>query len=65
MNGDFMTVADFAQQIGTTERTVRASCQRGELPARKICGRWVISKNGLDASIREKEAEKGGKHGNS
>lgn len=36
------TVRDFAQELGLAEQTVRGAIRRGEIPATKLCGKWVI-----------------------
>lgn len=37
--------------IPLSERTIRLWCERGHLPAHKVCGRWIISRNAVDALL--------------
>lgn len=41
-----------ARLVGTAPSTVRMWCQRGVLPARKICKSWIIRLDDLDALTR-------------
>jgi hypothetical protein len=36
-----------AQEIGRGERATYHLLERGELPAKKVCGRWVATKSNL------------------
>lgn len=39
--------AAIAEEIGRGERTTYHLLERGELPAKKVCGRWVATKSKL------------------
>ncbi len=41
-----------ARLVGTAPSTVRMWCQRGVLPARKVCKSWIIRLDDLDALTR-------------
>lgn len=42
------TTAALAAELGVSERAIRRACQRGELPATRRCGRWVILPEALE-----------------
>lgn len=52
----FYTVADLARELGRSERTVREAIQRGDIPASKLCGRWVVSADVLKDITNVKQA---------
>lgn len=51
MSKQLYTVKDIAEQLGVSERSVREAIKRGELPGKKICGKWVTSAEALNAFI--------------
>lgn len=34
-----------------SERTIRNWCEKRAIPAKKVCGRWIISRNAVDALL--------------
>ena len=50
------TVRDFAQELGLAEATVRGAIKRGEVPATKLCGKWVIDIEEARAFLRKERA---------
>lgn len=42
------TVNGLAREVGMTPRAVRAAIDRGDLPAVKRAGRWLISREGVE-----------------
>lgn len=55
-----MNVAQAAGYLGRTEHWVRQSIADGTLPARKVRGRWVLSRPQLDAWCSPGGAQLGG-----
>lgn len=53
----FFTVADLSHQIGRTERTIREAIKRGDIPAHKVCGRWVIDYQELKEGFKKEESK--------
>lgn len=46
-------VADAAQQLGLSQQRVRALVADGELPARKVAGRWLVERSAVEKRMRE------------
>ena len=44
---DLVLVADLAKHLGLSRHVVRTLLKRGELPGRKIGGRWVVPRPAL------------------
>ena len=42
-----LTVKEAASVLGVSDLTARRMITRGDIPARKVGGRWVVSKAGL------------------
>ena len=47
-----LTISEAASLLGKSERQVRYLIQQGELEARKVAGRWVVSSEALPAPKR-------------
>jgi excisionase family DNA binding protein len=45
-----------AEALGRTKRSVFHLLENGELPARKVGGRWVVSRRALLAHFEERAA---------
>lgn len=43
-----LTTVDIAAELGVTTPTARALCERGEIPAVKLAGRWYVTRENLD-----------------
>jgi len=54
------TVESLAKELGLAERTLREKASRGELPSRKIFGRYYFKGSDIIRYIRENSEEKGG-----
>jgi len=52
---DILTVAQVAEALALTEREVIALLEAGELPGRRIAGRWFITRRRLLAFIEAEE----------
>lgn len=52
----FYTVRDIAREFDRSERTIREAIQRGDIPAVKMCGRWVVSVDVLKEIANVKQA---------
>ena len=46
-----LSVAEAAEILGVSEKSVRGAISRGELPASKVCGRIRIAKRDLRAWV--------------
>lgn len=55
-NKRFYTVRDIAREFDRSERTIREAIQRGDIPAVKVCGRWVVSVDVLNGIMGRKQA---------
>jgi len=59
---DFYTLRDIAEQMQIKERTVRQFVSCGELKARKVGGKWIVTaeklKDFVDASTDPKPSKK-------
>lgn len=55
-NKRFYTVRDIAREFDRSERTIREAIQRGDIPAVKMCGRWVVSVDVLKEIANVKRA---------
>lgn len=51
--GRLVPVADAAQQLGLSQQRVRALVADGELPARKVAGRWFVERSAVEKRVRE------------
>lgn len=51
--GRLVPVADAAQQLGLSQQRVRALVAEGDLPARKVAGRWFLDRSALEKRARE------------
>lgn len=56
----FYTVAEFAELIHATPENVRKACAAGEIPARKVLRRWIISAEQVQEQIRADTRSRGG-----
>lgn len=54
----FFTSAELAEKLGVQKRTVDMKCRSGEIPARKLCGAWVISCDFLDELVKPVNVER-------
>jgi excisionase family DNA binding protein len=45
------TVAEASEALGLSTRAVYDLCRKGELPARRVGKKWLISKEGLRAYL--------------
>jgi len=52
---EFMTVAEVAERLRVSERTVRQLIMRGELPAIKIGKEWRIARAELEAFLKKRK----------
>ena len=57
---EFYTVEEFAAMIHASPVHVRKACASGEIPARKVLRRWVISVEQLQDQIRQETRSRGG-----
>lgn len=46
-------VSEIAKTIGRTERQARYMLEKGELPGKKVGGRWVVERSKLVAFFME------------
>ncbi len=53
---DIMTLAEAAEYVRLTQRTVRGLAQRGEIPCAKLSTRWRFNKAALDSWIAGRAA---------
>jgi len=58
MTKDLYTIADIAEQIDVTVRSVRRLINLGELPATKMCGKYVVTAENLKAFIDGKAGQR-------
>ena len=54
---DVATVAVLAQILGRSESQIRALLRSGQIPGRKIGGRWIVSRRALLASLTAESSE--------
>ena len=47
MDKDFLTVPDIAKELDITERTVRKLINTGEIPCKKVAGKYIITRDKL------------------
>lgn len=64
MTKDLYTVRDIAEQLDVAEKSVRRLINTGELPASKMCGKWVVTAENLKAFVdgktgRREQSERG------
>jgi hypothetical protein len=50
---DAMPAADAARSLGLSIQRVRALVVRGELPGRKLAGRWFVDRSGVERRLRQ------------
>src|SRR5437660_4154534 len=50
-NGSLLSVADAVAITRLSDKTIRRAIDRGDLVARKVCGRLRVARNDLDAWI--------------
>ena len=43
-----LTTEDIAADFGVSLATARAMCERGDIPAVKLAGRWYVTRENLD-----------------
>lgn len=43
-----LTTEDIAADLGVSLNTARALCERGDIPAVKLAGRWYVTRENLD-----------------
>lgn len=48
----FETVSERAERFGVDASTIRRQCARGQIPAQKTGGRWLIPRLGTDRDGR-------------
>lgn len=48
---DYLSVADTAELLGYSEKTVRVLIKRGDIPAAQIGRQWIIPRSKLEAVI--------------
>ena len=47
----YLTAEEVAADLRLTVKTVRNMCERGQIPARKLGGRWLVTRENLDALV--------------
>lgn len=52
-----LTAETFAEVIHVHANTVRRHCAEGKIPAQKIAGEWIISRDAAFAELIRKEEE--------
>ena len=53
--GDFFTPQQLSAQLGRPLPWVIQAIESGELPARRVRGEWLISKDAINASFRREQ----------
>jgi len=51
MTKDFYTVRDIAKELQVKEKSIRQLITSGELPASKVCGKWIVTAGNLKSYI--------------
>lgn len=57
MTKDLYTVRDIAEQLQVQEKAVRRLVTSGKLPAKKVCGKWIVTADNLKEFIDGKQAD--------
>lgn len=55
MKKDFYTVKDISEQLRITEKTVRRLITSGNIKAKKVCRKWIVSARHLSEFLAEEE----------
>lgn len=55
---EWMTTAEAAEFLRTSESGCRRLCQLGEIPAAKVGKRWLVSKDRLEEMLEERCTER-------
>ncbi|MFA5460056.1 MAG: helix-turn-helix domain-containing protein [Candidatus Paceibacterota bacterium] len=53
MDKDFLTVEDIAEILKLSKRTIREKLKKGELPGKKIAGKYITTRELLKKFIDE------------
>ncbi len=49
---DTYTMSELADILGINFRTAYRYCKKGEIPAKKVLGRWIIPKPAVDRFLK-------------